>query len=232
MTRTFEIVKELVSKMDLTIIVNYFNVVGHETEILQVCETLHLRKNSIVKDDLGNEYRVVDFVNNKSVTVEPLGNYVWSGHVIHCPKPTFLQGHSISTNQEYLQMSSDTRDKTPLIWLVRGYEEDLGGIMKAVKLNVTPLIFFLDEANTNQWTNDEHDLNAVNPMYNLAMRFIQTIKQQANIVPLEGFKIKDEPRFGVQINNQRGNKERILSDDLSGVGLRVNIKLLNNCKKC
>ena len=227
MTRTFEIVKEIVAKMDLTIHVKSIN-----GDILFVCKTLHLRKGSIIKDDQDNEFRVVDFSNNHSVEIEPLGNYVWSGNIINCPPPTFLQGHAISANHEYLQMSADTRAKTPLIWLVRGYEELHGGVRMAVTMDVTPLIYFLDEADFNNWLNDDHDKNAVNPMYNLAELFVETVEKQKNIVPTADYRITDEPRFGVKLANNRGTSERIISDDLSGVGLRIRIKKLSNCKTC
>ena len=227
MTRTFEIVRDLVNAMDLSIGVNEI-----DGNVLKVCRTLHVRNNSIVKDGQGNDYKVISFINNKSITVDPLGAYVFTGDVVFAPNPVFLQGKWISANQEYLNMDLDTRQKTPLIWLVRGYEERLKGAMSSVKLEVEPLIFFLDEADFTAWVNDEHDVNAINPMYNLAELFVKTIENNPLFKPLEGWKIQDEPRFGVKITTDKGNSKRILSDDLSGVGLRVPLKYFGKCEKC
>ena len=227
MTRTFEIVRDLVNSMDLSIKVNEI-----DGNVLKVCRTLHVRNNSIVKDGEGNEYKVTSFVNNKSITVEPFGEYVFTGDFVFAPSPVFLQGKWISANQEYLNMDLDTRQKTPLIWLVRGYEERLKGAMSSVKLEVEPLIFFLDEADFTSWVNDEHDVKAINPMYNLAELFVETIESNPQFKTLEGWKIQDEPRFGVKITTEKGNSKRILSDDLSGVGLRVPIKYFGSCKHC
>ena len=228
--RTFEIIQQVINSMDLTIHVNDVN-----GTILYVCETLHIRKDSVIKDDLDNEYRVVSFVNNESVEILPLGAYTWSGKTIYCPEPTFLQGKWISANNEYLAMTKDTRQKTPLIWLVRGYEEDHLGEMHSAELKVEPMMFFLDEADFNEWLNEDHDKEAVNPMYNLAIRFVETIQNDENFDDLDNWKIKDEPRFGVKTdknNKNKGNSKRILSDDLSGVGLKIPLKIFNNCQYC
>ena len=163
MTRTFQIVRDIVEAMDLNIRVN--DVMGN---VLYVCNTLNLRDSSIVKDVNDNEFRVIKFEMNDWIEVYPLGEYVWEGNVVQAPKPTFLQGKWMSADNEYLEMSPNTSDKTPLIWLVRGYRETLGGKGRTVKLEVEPLIYFLDQADFNSWLNEDHDSQAINPMYNLA----------------------------------------------------------------
>jgi hypothetical protein len=225
MTRTFEIVQQIINEMDLTIPVEAIN-----GNILEVKYTLHINKGSIVKDDLGNDYEVVSFVNNEEIEVQPLGNYVFTSPFLIAPTPYFLQGKWISANNEYLAMSQDTRKKTPLIWLVRGYEERHNGLMSSVKMEVEPLIFFLDSADFNNWLNEDHDKEAINPMYNLAKLFVDTVENKKCIKTLDSWKIQDEPRFGVKITTDKGNSKRILSDDLSGVGLRIPLKIYDCLK--
>ena len=227
MTRTFEIVRDIVEAMDLNIRVN--DVIG---SVLYVCNTLNLRDDSVVKDVNDNEFRVIKFEMNELVEVVPLGAYVWEGRVIQAPKPTFIQGKWMSADNEYLEMSPDTSDKTPLIWLVRGYRETLGGKGRTVKLDVEPLIYFLDQADFTNWLNEDHDSQAINPMYNLAQLFVKTMEEFRTILDVDTYTIEDEPRFGVKITADKGNSKRILSDDLSGVSLRVPIKSTGNCKNC
>lgn len=227
MTRTFEIIKDLVANMDLTTKVT---VNGNR---LETCNTLHVRNQSIITDAEGKEFKVTDFEFNSFVEVSPLtSGDVWAGDVMTAPKPTFLQGKWMSANNEYLQMSNRTADKTPLIWLVRGYREEHGGKMDSIKLEVEPLIYFLDQADFARWTNDEHDSEAINPMYNLARLFVDTVEKEPKIRPLERYTIEDEPRFGVKITSDKGNSKRIISDDLSGVGLRIPLKITKNCINC
>lgn len=226
MTRTYEIIKEVVNDMDLTTNVE---VNGN---VLTTCKTLHVRKYSIVKDAADNEFSVTDFVNNTSITVEPLGAYVWTGTVLTAPTPKFLQGKWMSANDEYLDMDNATRNKTPLIWLVRGYRETHYGQENALEMSVEPLIYFLDEANSPKWLNDEHDINAINPMYNLSRLFIETVEKSFRFNELVDYTIEDEPRFGVRYSADKGNKKRIIDDDLSGVGLKLPLEVHPDCNNC
>jgi hypothetical protein len=193
---------------------------------------LHIRNGSIVTDSIGREYEVTSFVNNTSITVNPMGGYSFSGDVVYAPSPTFFQGKWISANDEYLLMDMDTREKTPLIWLVRGYSEKLFGSESFVKLEVRPFIYFLDDANFDDWLNDDHDVEAINPMYNLANLFVETLDDDPNFSGLDSWDIQDEPRFGVTSNSNKGNTKRILSDDLSGVRLSLPINYSGECKNC
>lgn len=226
MTRTFEIIRDIVDSLDLT------TTVEVDGNLLTTCKTLHVRKHSIVKDGANNTFKVTDFVNNESITVEPLGSYTWSGTVLTAPKPLFIQGKSMSTNEEYLDISNATRDKTPLIWLVRGYREKHYGKLEALSFSVEPLIYFLDEAYSEKWLNDEHDINAINPMYNLCQLFVNKVKKSNAFNDLVDYSIDDEPRFGVRYSAEKGNRKRIIDDDLSGVGLRIPLDVRQNCKIC
>ena len=231
MTRTFEIVRDIVNQMDYSIKIN--SIQGNK---YFVCTTLLLKFGDNVKDSENNLFVVQSISNNEWVILAPLGDYVFHGNKIYTiVEPHFLQGKWISANHEYLDMSKDTRQKTPLIWLVRGYEERFNSRSNSVKMEVEPVIYFLDEAMSNDWTNDDHDVKAVNPMYNLAMRFVETVRKTKQFLELDGYTIKDEPRFGVAYpnrDNAKGNQKRILSDDLSGVGLRIPLKFLGDCRNC
>lgn len=234
MTRTFEIVRGIVNQMDYSIHINSVDTLLNK---YFVCKTLLLKGGSGVMDADGNEFLVSSFKNNEWVILVPVGHSnPFAGEFIYTNvTPYFLQGKWISANNEYLDMDSDTRQKTPLIWLVRGYEETFNAASNSVKMEVEPVIYFLDEAQSQDWTNDDHDTQAVNPMYNLAMLFVETVKKSLQFKELDGYTIKDEPRFGVSYSNQKaekGNQKRILSDDLSGVGLRIPLKFFGNCKNC
>jgi len=230
MTRTFEIVKQIVEDMDWNLPIR--EIVGNR---LFMCKTLHLKAGSGVLDPQNNQYLVTNVLNNEYIDVLGTTGAFQGLYVTVTELPYFLQGKWISANNEYLLMDSDTSSKTPLIWLVRGYEEKFNSKSNSVKMEVEPVIYFLDQANFNEWTNEDHDKEAVNPMYNLAQYFVDTVKKSGQFVDLDGWKIKDEPKFGVELHNNskdKGNAKRILSDDLSGVGLRIPLKFLGNCKVC
>lgn len=229
MTRTFELIKDVVENLDLTIKVK--NVDGLR---LFVCETLYLRPGDMIEDGDGNTFQILTLKNNDNMLVNPsvdgqdfIGDTIYLRHF-----PYFLQGKWMSANDEYLRLDTDTSEKTPLIWLVRGYEEEFFDKSSSVKMEVSPVIYFLDQANFDSWLTEDHDKEAINPMYNLAIRFIKEIKKDGRF-KVDSYKIKDEPKFGVEITPSKGNKKRILSDDLSGVGLRITpLKFLGNCINC
>lgn len=225
MTRTFEIVKDVVANLDLNV------EVEASGNTLTTCNTLHIRKYSVVKDEANNTFTVDSVVINKSIQVTPLGNYTWSGTTLTAPTPTFLQGEWMNANSEYLEMSNQSAKKTPLIWLVRGYTEDHFGKEFSVDFDVDPIIYFLDETPESGWLQDDHDKNAINPMYQLCERFVKELNKKIFIKEIENYSIKDVPEFGVKVGN-KGSDRTIIDDYLSGVELRIDLTVFKTCKSC
>ena len=226
MTRTFEIVEKIVNDMDLSVKVNSFTATT-----IDVCELLSMRVGRIITNDSNEQFRVTE-INGNIVTLEPVNHSnPWSGNFAYVKKPTFLQGEWMSANSEYLDMDNNTFNKTPLIWLVRGYTEDHKGAMSSIEFSVNPVIYFLEETPSSGWLNSEHDENAVNPMYRLAKRFIETVEKTLNIRDLESYSITDKPRFGVKVGN-KGSSKTIIDDFLSGVEMRLPMEVYDNCINC
>lgn len=225
MTRTFEIVENVVANLDLT------TKVEASGNTLTTCDTLHLRKYSVVKDESNNTFRVDSVTINEQIVVTPLGSYTWSGIVLTAPEPTFLQGEWMNANSEYLDMSNRSAKKTPLIWLVRGYNEDHFGRESSIDFEVDPIIYFLDETPESGWLQDDHDKNAINPMYQLCEKFVKTLNRKVFIDEIQTYSIKDVPEFGVKVGN-KGSDRTIIDDYFSGVELRVDLRVFDNCSKC
>jgi hypothetical protein len=221
-----DIIKDVVNSMDLTIKVNSF-----DGNVLQVCKTLHVNYGKIVTDGAGKKFKVTSFTNDQSITVVPFGHVDdWNSSTLIAPKPLFIHGGAYSVNEEYLSISNDTRKKTPFIWLLRGYNEIVYGRMDSKERTADIRLFFMDETNEPEWLNDEHDVNAINPMQNLVNLFIETIEKNPMFLPLINHRVKDRARFGVEIPT-KGSDRKIIDDDLSGCELNVSIDLLKgNCK--
>jgi hypothetical protein len=190
---------------------------------INVCSTLTLRNNSILVYN-NIEYRVDYLLNNEYVVVYPDANGIpFSGNYIIVPKPLFLHGSPISVNNEYLEVSADTRDKTPFSWLLRGLRESRPTESTSIiEVSLSGRLFLMDEANSGEWTNDSHDYYAVNPMYNLAVAFEEVVKKSPKLNLSGNFDIIDRARFGVTVEN-KGSVKKIISDDLSGVEVIWNI---------
>lgn len=182
-----------------------------------VCKTLTLRPGSILIFN-NIEFKVEYASNNEWVIVFPDENgNAFDGDYFICPKPLFLHGSPNSVNREYLEISSDTRDKTPFSWVLRGLRIRKSKEKSSIiDYTVSGRTFLMDEANSSEWTNDSHDYFAVNPMENLAFEFEEVVEKMPTINFSGDFEIIDRARFGVSTENV-GSTKRIISDNLSGV---------------
>ena len=226
MTRTFELIQEFVNEMDLSSV-----VLESTATTITVCNPLSIRVGRIITNPSFQQFRVTA-VSGGVITLEPVGHVdPWTGDTFIVGDPTFMQGEWMMANDEFLQMDNNTFDKTPLIWLVRGYTENHRGDDSNISYDVTPVIYFLEETPASGWLTSEHDSNAINPMYRLCERFMDTLKNSPKINEIINYSITDKPKFGVKVGN-KGSDRLILDDYLSGVELRLTLEVYDSCTNC
>jgi len=214
------ILGEIIAKMDLTIIVN--SQIGNK---IFVCKTLYLNTQKTVTDSQGNKYKVSNWLNNNWIELTPIGAAPnpFNDTLINCPPPTYLHGTPSSTNDEFSQIEVRMGAKTPLIWLYENYREKKYGKGSSLEREISPRIFFLDQANSPKWTTEEHHRQAVQPMANLADLLAETIGKDRRFKSIENIEIVPRPRFGVFVDD-RGNDRKILDSDLSGVEMQPTLE--------
>lgn len=210
------ILGELIDAIDLTIQVE--SVVADKVFL---CKTLFLRELRIIEDEFGNEYTVTDVLNDEWITVDPIGGAPspFTGETVICPDITYLFGSPSSTNSEYSGIEVDSGDKTPLIWLLENYTEKLFGRMSSFEREVSPRLFFMDETDEEDWSNEEHHAFSIQPMMNLADEFLLTVKKNRKFKRLEDTGMIPRARFGRYVDN-RGNEKTIIDEYFSGVELQ------------
>jgi len=210
------ILKELIDAMDLTIAVN--SVVGDK---IYVCKTLHLRELRVIEDELGNEYEVQDISNDEWIQVVALNGAPdpFEGSTVVCPPVYYLHGTPVTTNSEYSDLATESGNKTPFIWLWENYREDIFGIRSSIEREIKPRIFFMDETDEEDWTNEEHHKQAIQPMINLANELLRTIRNTP--IFKRGFdsELMPRSRFGRFVDPE-GNEEQIIDEYFSGVELQ------------
>lgn len=228
MDNLVDIIQSIIDQIDLDIKVKNVDV-----DKIFVCRTtLHLTNTKVVIID-GKEYTVIDFELNKWVQVKPKGHtdpVPVDVTIITAPKITFLHGAPYSANNEYLQLSPRTLNKTPFIWLVEGYEfEDLPRD-SSIEAAFDAHLLFLDWAGENKWLNEEHNEKNIKPMNNLKNEFIDVINNDFNFKSLGSVKSISRTRFGVQVTDGKGNtnpKKKIIDEDLSGVESKMKIEVFD-----
>ena len=227
MSNLVDIIEGIISQIDLNLTVK-----STDGQIIELCDTLHITVGKIVKDELGNEYRVTEIVFNESITVVPIGSApLFSGSTVVAPEITFLHGSPISTNEEYNKvLDRDSLKKTPFIWLLESYEYENGSRDSSVVASYSARLFFLD-LYYREWLNDEHNELAIKPMENLVQAFKNVIETDYSFKTLDSFRSRVRPRFGVEVAN-KGSRDKIINEDLSGVEVNMSIELfdLSICK--
>ncbi len=227
MSNLVDILKGIISKIDINLTVK-----STDGQLIELCNTLHITVGKIVKDELGNEYRVTDIVFNESIAVVPIGSApLFSGSTVVAPEITFLHGSPISTNEEYNKvLDKDSLKKTPFIWLLESYEYENGSRDSSIVASYSARLFFLD-LYYREWLNDEHNELAIKPMENLVRAFKNVIETDYSFKTLESFRSRVRPRFGVEVAN-KGSRDKIINEDLSGVEVNMSIELfdLSICK--
>lgn len=226
MSNFSDIIGNIVSQISNEIKITEVNVY-----VLSVCETSYITVGKIVKDDAGNTYTVVSFVENESITLTPFEHTNdFSGLVLFLPKPLFLHGTPQTTNQEYIDVKQNTLDKTPFIWLLENYEYETLEADSAFEAVFSGRIFFLDWF-PQDWDNDQHNSFAIKPMEELKNKLADIINESYDFRRLKNTKTIVRPRFGVYVEN-KGNKKKILDTDFSGVEFRLKLEVydLEACK--
>jgi len=215
-----DIVREIINRINLNLTVK--EVIG---STIYLCDTLHLTLGKIIKDDAGNEYRIVDFVINEWISVVPVGHLLsFTGSIVVAPPILYLHGSPSSTNNEYLTTSQRTLKKTPFIWLLGSYEYDNLPLDSSVVYSFDVRLFFMDWANVPKWKNDQHNDLVIKPMENLSNAFIKVIENDYTFKRLGTYSRKPRPRFGVELTN-KGSDKTIIHEDLSGIDLSLTLEM-------
>lgn len=224
-SRTKDILQDAINNMDRTIKV--LSVAGY---VLTVNRTLNVTIYKILTDSDGIQWKVVDFVKDTSITVEPFGHSgPFTAGSIFSPLPKFIHGTPLSTNNEYLVIDNKTRNKTPFVWFLSPYTEDKQGRLSSIDYTAQVRLFLMDEANDPKWLNEDHDKFAVDPMFELADMLYKAIDKLYEVNTIESYSVKDRPRFGVEVAN-KGNTRRIIDEDLSGAEMNISFSLQKkNC---
>jgi len=220
MANLVDITQGIINQIDTNIKV--LSIVGAR---VNVCSTLWVSTDKRVKDENGNIFKVTNFLNNEWFELSPLGGgAAFAGGFVVAQSITFLHGSPSSTNSEYLQVNTSTRDKTPFIWLLESYEYADQGLESLIEANFDARLFFMDETNITEWINDEHNTRAVKPMENLVKAFKDVIDNDFSFKRMNTFLSRVRPRFGVEVTN-KGSNDKIINADLSGVEVNMTIEL-------
>lgn len=223
MKLTVDILEDFISRMKLSGEILSSTNDGTNTTII-VEKTFHARKNmKIIVDDL--EYTIVSVVNNESI--EFLGTP--SNPISYTvPNPFYFHGTPLMTNN-HINRAQDSQ-KVPMAYLYEILRETEKNIYSSIKRESEIRLFFLDNANFDEWQTDDHYSKRLIGLNNFVNEFITQARKSVCCFYLDEteFTRINHVNWGVYVNN-KGNEKRIFDDDLTGVELSFTLPL-KDCK--
>lgn len=145
--------------------------------------------------------------------------------------PQFMHGTRTAVNQE-LNSKPDSFDKWPMCYLYevieeKFFKEDSSAFERETDL----LLFFLDESKKEEWTTTCHYDQVIEPMANLAHLFASQAEEGCAEIA-DSYSLVYHANFGNY--DRKGHYEKIFSNNLSGVALKIKLKIETNspCLTC
>jgi len=190
------------------------------------CDTFYLLPCKQITIDTYT-YEVVSIVQDVSFIIKPVGHaqIVINVDAITLYTPFFFHGTPIAVNNVLTAEQFDT-SKTPAVYLWETlrevHNEKSSG--NPIALEADLRIFFLDSAQWEDWTPEQHYDNVIDPMKALLHEFTQTINNdRANFMELESFTTIPRANFG-SFQRELGVMESYFNDMMSGVELQLTIR--------
>lgn len=233
------VVSDLVAKifdtMDYSIEVTGVSAVSGNY-VLATKETLHATEGRTIKDASNNTFLIKSVVNNESITVLPSGATTPFAGTFTLPKMYFKPGTPVAVNNETSIEQELQQTVWPLAWMLEimqiQYDYDPESTVDCVP-NLT--IYFLHQAEYEDWTTLQHKEKIIKPMSNIAHRFIsECIKSKYFDYPEGRVEFIEHAKFGLNFTNPKTNDryshmKNIVNDKVSGVQVRMKIPILKQC---
>ncbi len=226
---TVQVIGELIAAWIIPLCIKSVVDNGDGTYTLSVPKTYYLQKGKRRKLTINSiDYVITEVINNCSVTIR--GASLPTAQTINLPVPYYFNGTIVQTNSE-LKKESDLSKKTPMIFLRRPFSEIINAddLVDSDIANRPDLTFyFLTEANFNEWLTEDHDINAIKPMRNMAYEFIELLKKNVKYIErLTDYTVTDLIKFGLVTQN--GVEKGLFSDNYSGAEMDITLGIKYQC---
>jgi hypothetical protein len=229
MKPTVNIIGDLVAGFNpyttINVVVN--NLDG--TFTITVCNTLNIREKSPFKIEAVDYVATSVDTSLKTITYPSLIAPI-IGDKIYASVPFYFHGTPIATGNE-IQRILETANKLPMIYLLEIITDEFDRDPESsIERTSTVSLFFLDEANFADWDTDQHYSEAIIPMMNYAISFIDYLDESSNIGVLGNVSLTYHAKFGLNIRTNSGHIQNLFPENLSGVQVRITLPILKNLK--
>jgi hypothetical protein len=231
--KPIEILKDLIEGTAHTITIDSVVSLGSGSYQLITTNTLYLRTKKKVTID-GTEYEITDFDMNTYITVSATSgaDVPVTASSFDIDSPLFVWGNPKMVSAELVKRQENHTITYPYIWALElsRTSRNLDPAV-AVKTTKSFVLFFLDSNDKANWTINTHYNNGVYTQGNYVTFFEDILRARRDLFDTDSitYTQDDLVNFGDYIVD-KGMEERILNDNVTGVGLQIDIPfIINEC---
>lgn len=223
---TVDILETFIAGLQLTGQIESLNRTTENTTLTLAAnsETYHLRENMNLLVN-GTAYKVISFIKDQEVTVEGV---IKQAAEYQVPNPFYFHGTPLMTNG---QINGKKPKQFPMVYLYEILREREKNIDSSIVRESDLRLFFLDTANFEDWTTDDHYSNRLIGLNCLVDFFIKTARNdrcQFELYETEFTRI-NHVNWGVFRDN-KGHESKLFDEQCTGVELSFTLPL-KNCFK-
>lgn len=222
MKLTVDIIDDFIQTLDLSGDVVSFSDDGTDTTLV-VDNTFNARKGMVLDVD-GAPFTVLSIVFETSITVSglPITPVKYTVQL-----PFFFHGTPIATNNQIAEASH--KDKVPMIYLHEIIKEKDRDIFSSIERDSNLRFFFLDSANFDDWTTDDHYSQRLLGLNALVSAFKkQAIESNMFFLDETEFDRINHVKWGT-FKDSQGHIKNIFDDELTGVELNFTLPINKTC---
>lgn len=202
---------------------NKIQIVSFDDAVIVVKNPLWTRKNTILTDDLNNEYKVidVDYTLNQ-ITLNT--DYIGSNKIVTIPIPFYYHGTPMVTNAEWKSQN------VPFIWLVEPVQERGEDSNSSIERESELVLLFVDNRDDVNWLNNDIHAKRSQSLLNMAESFEKAINDNPYMFKrgVSSFDKRNLAKLGRE--SREGFVSHILDADLTAIDLRGSLFIYrSNC---
>jgi len=227
---TVDIIEQIVSEMtpDFVIGSKITNPDGTYTLTTTNTYWLHANQDIVIG---GNKYTIVDFIINESITIKDINSVGEPvATVFAIPAPLFIHGKTVKASKE-LAEQKDVFLRLPFIWLYEVLSETtIIDRLNPWGLESTPIIYFMDEAQSENWTSADHKVQILDPVRQMMEYFMFVVESnRAFYRKPDSYDTEARANWGKFVTD-KGAVGRFFHDQLSGH--KLDFELVASKKAC
>jgi len=220
-----DIISDVISEMDLSIEITSVTDNEDGTYTIVVCDVKHLQVGFTWEID-GESY-VISNIDYSTKTIILTGSVEPDTGSFNAYDVQFYHGTIIQTNNELTQIVN-VSDKTPMIYLYESFDERFN-LQKtdAIERVSDVRIFFLTQANFEDWVTTDYYNHALTSMRYLLDNFLYTLDRNSEIGRIESYDARNHTKFGLFVTD-KGYELNYFDDHLAGIELNISIPVKRN----